>query len=104
VRRLGYETPPEKYFRANAESQPSNSLYQPGNKAGRKPPLDKLTQYPKVKEWFDLMMGYYADINNLGYADIPKDAYQAWLQTVNEEKRKQESLEAKNSLKQSLNK
>lgn len=51
----------------------------------------KLAQYPKAKEAFIARNKQYDKIDFLGYEDIPADAYENWLNSLNEAKQKQQS-------------
>lgn len=48
-----------------------------------------LNKYPKAKEILETRNGIYAKIDNLGYQEMPSEAYETWLNSVNEEKYRQ---------------
>lgn len=53
------------------------------NKIGR-PPVEKLSQYPDVYKLYQDMHQYYDQVDNLGYQAMPPEAYQKWLQSLND--------------------
>lgn len=53
------------------------------------PPIEKLNQYPDLKSKYDFMIHHYEQVENMGYEEMPKEAYEAWLGTVENEKFKQ---------------
>jgi hypothetical protein len=57
------------------------SLKQAGN-----PPIEQLQQYPDAYANFAALMRQYDYIDNLGYMEMPQDAYQAWLASLESEK------------------
>lgn len=50
-----------------------------------------LSQYPVAREIFISRNKQYGMIDNLGYENMPADAYEKWLGALNEAKQKQES-------------
>jgi|GEM_PF-1883977 len=66
------------------------------------PPPDKLSQYPEAYRLYTEMQAAYKRIDDLGYQNMPPDAYQKWLASVKKEAQKQESAEISARLKQSL--
>jgi hypothetical protein len=73
------------------------------NKIGR-PPIADLPKYSKAYEIYKTRNQLYELVDNLGYEPMPGDAYQKWLQSVQEEKNKQEGDQLKLNLQQSLRK
>jgi antitoxin component HigA of HigAB toxin-antitoxin module len=63
-------------------------------KAG-KPPIEKIQQYPEANKYYTALMQHYDFIDGLGYQQMPKDKYAAWLLSLNDEKHKQEKQKLK---------
>jgi len=53
----------------------------------------KLKQYPKAKELLKQRDAIYDQIDFLGYSPMPKEAYESWLQSMEEEKQKKDQKE-----------
>ncbi len=70
------------------------------NQIGR-PPLDILkTQYPQVYELLEERNEVYRKLDELGFTQMPKEVYQTWLKSVNEEKeRREHDIRYKNALR-----
>ncbi len=49
------------------------------------PPVGELDSYPAVKKNFEYMRRLYEYIDALGYAEMPRDDYQKWLNGINRE-------------------
>lgn len=58
--------------------------------AAGKPPEEKLPQFPEAYQAFLAMQGAFERVDALGYQDMPKEAYQTWLKSLEQEKKKQE--------------
>ena len=70
------------------------------NQVGR-PPLDTLKEhYPKILEILEDRNTTYRRMDASGYREMPKEAYEAWLKSVNEEKEHQEYDEKYNKVLQ----
>ncbi|MCL2652031.1 MAG: hypothetical protein FWD60_13550, partial [Candidatus Azobacteroides sp.] len=70
------------------------------NQVGR-PPLDTLKEhYPKILELLEDRNTTYRRMDASGYREMPKEAYEAWLKSVNEEKEHQEYDEKYNKVLQ----
>jgi len=55
------------------------------------PPQDTLkVHYPRIYELYEERNNFYRKIDNMGYREMPKEAYNAWLNAVNEEKERRE--------------
>ncbi|WP_143307243.1 hypothetical protein [Chitinophaga vietnamensis] len=67
------------------------------------PPPDKLPQYPTLYTQYKKMLASYDKVDDLGFQAMPKEAYQAWLKSVNKEREKQLNGELKRSLHLQLN-
>jgi len=63
-------------------------------KAG-KPPIEKIQQYPEANQYYTALMQHYDFIDGLGYQQMPKDKYAAWLLSLNDEKHKLEKQKLK---------
>lgn len=66
--------------------------------AGTPKPID-LPKFPEAYKAFTNMQAAYDKVDNLGYQDMPKEAYQKWLKTIETEKRKQENRELEEKMK-----
>ena len=55
-----------------------------------------LENYPEVYKLFLKRNDYYEQIDNLGFSEMSKEAYEKWLNTLKEEQRKQEAKDLKN--------
>jgi hypothetical protein len=63
------------------------------------PPLDTLKiRFPKAYELLNEVKATYKKIDDSGFREMPKDAYESWLNAVNEEKEKQEHNEKYNKV------
>lgn len=63
---------------------------------------DKLSQYPQAREIFLARNQQYATIDNMGHENMPADAYEKWLGSLNEAKQKQESQQIITNLNKSI--
>jgi hypothetical protein len=63
----------------------------------------KLSQYPQAREIFIERGQQYAIIDNMGYEDMPAEAYEKWLGSLQEAKQKQESQQMIIKLNHQLN-
>ena len=48
------------------------------------------------------MQAAYDKIDNMGYQDMPKEAYQKWLSSLDKEKKKQENQELKEKMQREI--
>lgn len=60
------------------------------NQVGRPHPDSLRVHYPRIYKLYEGRNNTYKRIDESGYREIPKEAYQAWLNSVNKEKKKQE--------------
>jgi len=60
------------------------------SQVGRPHPDSLKVHYPHIYELYEKRNNTYKRIDESGYREIPKEAYQAWLNSVNKEKKKQE--------------
>lgn len=51
-------------------------------KAGN-PPIEEIQKYPSANKYYSLLMNLYDIIDNLGYQNMPKERYEAWLTSLN---------------------
>ncbi|MCB6232350.1 hypothetical protein LIS90_13950, partial [Flavobacterium psychrophilum] len=56
-------------------------------------------QYPETVQWLKATNEQYNKIDDLGYQDMPKDAYQKWLGSLKGEKSKQDNENFKKQFK-----
>ncbi len=68
------------------------------NNIGR-PPIGKLPEFPELFKLYNERNDLYDRIDNSGYQAMPAQAYQQWLQSLKEEKRKQESEKLREEIK-----
>ena len=55
------------------------------------PPKDTLkVKYPRIYELMEARNNFYRKMDSIGYVEMPKEAYEAWLKSVNEEKERRE--------------
>jgi hypothetical protein len=59
--------------------------------AGRPRPAD-LPKYPAAYRALQAMQAAMLKVENLGYQDMPAEAYQLWLKSLEAEKKKQSTL------------
>jgi len=62
-------------------------------KQAGKPKEADLPKYPQAYQAYLAMQAAYVGIDNLGYQEMPKEAYQKWLQSIEKEKRSQKNRE-----------
>jgi hypothetical protein len=55
-------------------------------------------QYPEINNLYVALQNQYDYIDGLGYMQMPKDRYAAWLLSLNDEKHKQEKQNLKTTL------
>jgi len=54
---------------------------------------NEIQKYPDLAELFKIRDYLYDMIDNSGYQQMPREAYEGWLKQLNTQKRKQESEE-----------
>ena len=52
---------------------------------------DNIIKYPKAKRLLDEMLAQYSVVDNLGFEEMPAEAYEKWLGSLQNAKQKQES-------------
>lgn len=70
-----------------------------GINPNNKSELQQIRQYPETVQWLKATNEQYNKIDDLGYQDMPKDAYQKWLGSLKGEKSKQDNENFKNQFK-----
>ena len=71
------------------------------NAAGR-PKEDDLPKFPEAYQAYLDMLAAYDKVDGMGYQDMPKEAYQKWLKTIEREKKKQENLQLKEKMQREI--
>lgn len=71
------------------------------NEAG-KPSLKDLPDYPEAYNAYQQMLQANKGIDDLGFQEMPKEAYQTWRKSIDKEKKKQESQEAQQQIKREI--
>lgn len=61
-----------------------------------------LENYPQAVQLMNDVKAQYNLIDRLGYEDMPEEAYQAWLQSMNKENEKQKNEELSKQLKKAI--
>jgi len=59
------------------------------------PDYRDLSAYPEHQELFDLMLAVYSHVDDMGFADMPEEAYEDWLKQLREKAQEQSSQEIK---------
>lgn len=62
------------------------------------PPVEQIPNYPDAHKSYSALMKQYDFIDGLGYVQMPKDKYSAWLASLNNEKHKQENQKLKTAI------
>jgi hypothetical protein len=68
------------------------------------PSMDQIANYPEVNRAYQNMLKSYELIEQTGFQEMPKEDYQRWLKTVEQEKEKQKNLEIQQQLKKKIEK
>lgn len=66
------------------------------------PPLKDLPNYPAAYKAYMQMVQANNEIDDLGFQEMPKEAYQNWRKTIDREKRKQDSQQAQEQMKHEI--
>lgn len=72
------------------------------NQVGRPHPDILKAHYPKVYKLLEDRNKTYGKVDACGYREMPKDAYESWLKSVDEEKEQREYKEKHNRVLQSI--
>lgn len=62
------------------------------------PPVEQIPKYPEAHKSYSTLMQQYDFIDGLGYIQMPKEKYSAWLASLNNEKHKQENQKLKTAI------
>jgi hypothetical protein len=62
----------------------------------------KLSQHPQAKEAFLARNRQYRKMDDMGYENMPADAYEKWLKSLNEARQKQQDKELQQQLNKSI--
>lgn len=62
------------------------------------PLVEQIPNYPDAHKSYSALMKQYDFIDGLGYVQMPKEKYKAWLASLNDEKYKQENQELKTAI------
>ncbi len=71
------------------------------NAAGR-PKEEDLPKFPDAYQAYLNMQTAYEKVDGLGYQDMPKEAYQKWLKSIDVAKKKQENKEIQERMKREI--
>jgi hypothetical protein len=71
------------------------------NAAGR-PKESDLPKFPEAYQAYLNMQAAYDKVDGLGYQDMPKEAYQKWLKSIDQAKKKQENKEVQERLQREI--
>jgi len=71
------------------------------NAAGR-PKEEDLPKFPEAYQAYLNMQAAYDKVDGLGYQDMPKEAYQKWLKSIDQAKKKQENKEVQERMKKEI--
>jgi len=72
------------------------------NAAGNPPP-DRYSSYPKLSAAYQTLQDCERKVEQTGFQEMPKEAYQQWLQSLELEKRKEENRREQEKMKQEIN-
>ncbi len=75
--------------------------FQKINAAGR-PKEEDLPKFPEAYQAFLNMQAAYDKVDGLGYQDMPKDAYQKWLKSIDQAKKRQENKEIQEKMRKEI--
>jgi hypothetical protein len=71
-------------------------------KAAGKPKPEDLHNFPEAYGAYMNMQAAYDKLNSLGFQDMPADAYQRWLKSIDTEKKKQASQQLKAQMQREI--
>lgn len=71
------------------------------NAAGR-PKEEDLKKFPEAYQAYLNMQAAYDKVDGLGYQDMPKEAYQKWLKSIEQAKKKQETKEVQERMRREI--
>lgn len=70
--------------------------------AAGKPKEGDLPKFPDAYKAYLDMVAAYEKVDGRGYQDMPKEAYQAWLKTIDKEKKKQQTKELQEEMQREI--
>lgn len=68
------------------------------------PALEQLPHFPEAAKAYQNMLKSYELIEQTGFQEMPKEDYQRWLKTIEQEKKKQKTIEMQQQMKQQVEK
>jgi hypothetical protein len=71
-------------------------------KAAGSPKEEDLPKFPEAYQAYKNMQAAYDKVDALGYQDMPKEAYQKWLKSIDTEKKKQENKEVQERMRKEI--
>jgi hypothetical protein len=74
-----------------------NAIHAAGN-----PPLKDLPNYPIAYAAYQQMLESYKGIDDLGYQNMPAQAYQAWRKSIEQEKKNQQTREIRERMQREI--
>lgn len=70
------------------------------SQVGSPPPEILKAQYPQIYKLLEERNAFYRRLDEIGYVEMPKDVYETWLNSVNQEKeRREHDIRYKNALR-----
>lgn len=70
--------------------------------AAGNPPKDRLANYPKAYAAYKDMLEAQSKVIETGFQEMPEDAYQRWLQTVEQEKERRQNKQERQRLQREI--
>lgn len=71
-------------------------------RAAGSPKVSDLPKYPEAYSAYLTMHKLYERVDATGYQDMPKEAYQKWLKSIEKEKKRQETAELRKRMQQEI--
>ncbi|MBK7882545.1 MAG: hypothetical protein IPJ81_00905 [Chitinophagaceae bacterium] len=71
-------------------------------KAVGSPPVQQLPDHPEAYQAYLQMHESYKQVDDLGYQEMPKEAYQAWRKTIEKEKKQQRTKELQQQMQKEI--
>ena len=65
----------------------------------KKEELQRIRQYPETVQWLNATNEQYQKIDDLGFQQMPSDAYESWLGSLKQAKSKQQNEEFRKQFK-----
>jgi hypothetical protein len=89
---------PENLTALIVDANLKTAIFRQKVEAAGRPKEQDLPRYPDVFKAWQEMNAAYRRIDDLGYQDMPKEAYQRWLASIEQEKKKQASQKMKEQM------